>query len=141
MIPLCRQLFEKGIRVALPKVAKTGYSMEFHAWRPDLKLQKNRFGIPEPVDTAKKILADFDILIMPLVAYDRHGNRLGVGSGYYDRYLESARNTTTPLRVGVAYSLQEVTQMVHDDRDIPLHGLINENGWFTFAHETGKNYR
>ena len=70
---------------------------------------------------------------MPLVGYDHLGNRLGMGAGYYDRHLESLRNSSLPLRVGIAYSLQEIESLKQNDWDIPLHGVVNENGWFTFA--------
>ncbi len=52
------------------------------------------------------------MLIMPLVGYDRFGNRLGMGAGYYDRCLEPLRDSSAPLRVGIAYSLQEVTPSI-----------------------------
>jgi 5-formyltetrahydrofolate cyclo-ligase len=133
MIPLCKQLFDKGVKIALPRIAETGNSMEFHAWRPGLILEQNRFGIYEPGKTEKRTLSDFAILIMPLVGYDRLGNRLGMGSGYYDRHLKSKRDSPTPLRVGIAYSLQERELISPGNRDIPLHGVVNENGWFTFG--------
>jgi len=133
VIPLCRQLFDKGVEIALPKIAEISNSMEFHAWRPGLVLEQNRFGIREPGKTEKKPLSDFAMLIMPLVGYDRLGNRLGMGSGYYDRHLESIRDSSTPLRVGIAYSLQERALISHNNWDIPLHGVVNENGWFTFG--------
>ncbi len=72
------------------------------------ELVKNRYGIFEPQDTAAIPVSRLDLLIMPLVGYDRFGNRLGMGSGYYDRYLESSGNSAAPLRVGIAYSLQEI---------------------------------
>jgi len=71
-----------------------------------------------------------------LVAYDLQGNRLGMGAGYYDRELESLRDSTTPLRIGIAYSLQEVSLLPKDDWDISLHGVVNESGWFTFARSS-----
>jgi 5-formyltetrahydrofolate cyclo-ligase len=70
---------------------------------------------------------------MPLVGYDRFGNRLGMGCGYYDRCLESLRDLAAPLRVGIAYSLQEIDPLDKNTWDIPLHGVVNERGWFTFV--------
>ena len=85
-----------------------------------------------PVETR----ASFDMLIMPLVGYDLQGNRLGLGSGYYDRYLEPLRDSPAPLRVGVAYSLQEVAPLKPDSWDISLHALVNELGCFTLSNGT-----
>jgi len=113
MIPLFRQLLNQGIEIALPKIAANGISMEFHAWHADLELEQNRFGIPEPGKTEKISLSTCPLLIMPLVGYDHLGNRL--------------------LRVGIAYSLQEIEPLKQNDWDIPLHGVINENGLFTFT--------
>jgi 5-formyltetrahydrofolate cyclo-ligase len=70
---------------------------------------------------------------MPLVGYDMSGNRIGMGAGYYDRHLELLRDSTAPLRVGIAYSLQEIAPIEKNKWDIPLHGVVNEHGWFTFT--------
>jgi 5-formyltetrahydrofolate cyclo-ligase len=72
---------------------------------------------------------------MPLVGYDHLGNRLGIGSGYYDRHLESMRNSPLPLRIGIAYGFQEIEPLKQNDWDIPMHGVVNENGWFTFTKD------
>ncbi len=133
MIPLCGQLFEKGIEIALPKISEPDHQMEFHLWQPGLALAQNSFGIPEPANSEKRSLAGFAILAMPLVGYDRLGNRLGMGAGYYDRRLKSMRDSPVPLRVGIAYSLQEIGLISQNDWDIPLHGVVNENGWFPFG--------
>jgi len=130
--PLFQKLVDKGFEVALPRIAELGPEMEFHAWKPESKLVKNRFGIPEPVDTKVIPLTKCQLLVMPLVGYDERGNRLGVGSGYYDRHLESMRDSWQPLRIGTAYSLQKVELLKHNDWDIPLHGVISEDGLLAF---------
>ena len=107
--------------------------MGFHAWQLEKALTENRFGIPEPGDTEKIKLSECPLLLMPLVAYDHLGNRLGVGAGYYDRHLESMRTSPLPLRIGVAYSLQEAGPIESNNWDIPLHGVVNENGVFSFS--------
>jgi 5-formyltetrahydrofolate cyclo-ligase len=132
--PLFGPLMENGIELALPVVSSGSENkMQFHAWQAGAALAKNRYGIPEPCRTAKVTLSQVDMLIMPLVAYDRHGNRLGMGGGYYDRHLESLRDSPAPLRVGVAYSLQEIDSLDNNIWDIPLHAIVNERGWFTFV--------
>ena len=132
--PVCKQLLARGCQFALPVISnKNDFGMTFHSWTSDTTLSKNWYGIYEPQQSAEISIADFDMLIMPLVAYDLDGNRLGVGAGYYDRHLELLRDSATPLRVGVAYSLQEVDPIEKNSWDIPLHGLVNELGWFTFV--------
>jgi len=132
--PLYRQLMAKDHEFALPVISGNDeYTMKFHSWRADTVLVKNSYGILEPQGTAPVPLSGVDLLIMPLVAYDRLGNRLGMGAGYYDRHLESLRKSDKPLRIGVAYSLQELDLIEKNSWDIPLHGVVNEHGWFTFV--------
>jgi len=131
--PFCRQLMAEGHRLALPVIeGENGFRMHFHAWRADTVLAENRYGILEPQATEPLPVSCFDMLLMPLVGYDRSGNRLGMGAGYYDRCLESVRDQQTPLRVGVAYSLQETDPVGGEEWDVPLHGVVNEHGWTAF---------
>jgi len=132
--PFCREMMAAGGRLALPVIkGEDGYRMDFHAWREDTALAANRYGILEPRNTEPLPVPSFDMLLMPLVGYDRSGNRLGMGAGYYDRCLVSIRDLETPLRVGVAYSLQETEQVGAAEWDVPLHGIVNERGWFAFG--------
>ena len=98
--------------------------MQFCEWREDMHLRRNRFGIPEPAGAPVVDLA---------VAYDRVGNRLGMGAGYYDRHLEPLRHMNSPVRLGVAYSFQEIAPIEEKSWDVPLHGLVNEKEQLTFV--------
>jgi 5-formyltetrahydrofolate cyclo-ligase len=132
--PACKQLMASGCQLALPVISERGdFSMSFRLWQADTVLVKNSFGISEPQESTPISIHDFDMLVMPLVGYDLCGNRLGIGAGYYDRHLESLRESPAPLRVGLAYSLQEVSPIKENNWDIPLHGVVNELGWFTFV--------
>lgn len=134
LTPLFEPLVASGCQLALPVVdVGDGHRMRFHAWQAGVQLIPNRYGIPEPSTAPQVELDDYDLLLMPLVAYDTHGNRLGMGAGYYDRHLETLRDAPRPLRAGVAYSLQETGPLGGNHWDIPLHGVVNERGWFTFA--------
>ena len=132
--PFCRQMMAAGCRLALPVIkGDDACCMDFHAWREDTVLAANRYGILEPQNTELLPVPAFDMLLMPLVGYDRFGNRLGMGAGYYDRCLVSIRDLESPLRVGVAYSLQETAPVEAAEWDVPLHGIVNEHGWFAFG--------
>jgi 5-formyltetrahydrofolate cyclo-ligase len=132
--PVYKQMMADGGRLALPVInGDNAGRMEFHVWRADTDLAKNSYGIFEPQATGIVPVSGLDMLIVPLVAYDRFGNRLGMGSGYYDRCLETIRDLDTPLRVGVAYSLQEIDPLASEAWDVPLHGLVNEHGWISFG--------
>jgi 5-formyltetrahydrofolate cyclo-ligase len=133
VIPLCRQMISSGKEIALPVISSDAdVAMKFHLWRPSTVLKPNKFGICEPQETEILDLAGFDLLLIPLVAYDSTGSRIGMGSGYYDRHLENIRDLPSPLRLGIAYGLQEVDLINKNKWDIPLHGVVNETGWFTF---------
>jgi 5-formyltetrahydrofolate cyclo-ligase len=134
LIPLCRRLIDNSCKIALPVIStNTAGVMKFCRWRTEMKLVKNRFGIFEPPDDQELPLSDFDMLIMPLVAYDQSGNRLGMGAGFYDRHLQLLRESSKPLRVGAAYSLQKIDPIDTNPWDIHLHAVVNERGWFTFV--------
>ena len=94
-------------------------------------LRRNRFGIPEPVpDRASLIPARlFDVVLLPLVAVDAHGWRLGSGAGYYDRYfkhLRSGRRWRKPRLIGVGYDFQRVPRLDAAPWDVPLDAVITD---------------
>ncbi len=133
LIPICKELIADDCKIALPVVSKQlDYKMEFHRWDAVSPLTKNRYGIREPQKTMPMPLSGFDMLLLPLVGYDKTGNRLGMGAGYYDRQLETLRDLHRPYRLGIAYSLQQVSLIRKNDWDVPLHGLVNEQGLIPF---------
>jgi 5-formyltetrahydrofolate cyclo-ligase len=132
--PLYRQLLTSGHKLALPVISEAGdHTMSFHAWHDRARLEENGYGICEPKESDLVPVSKLDMLFMPLVAYDGLGNRLGMGGGYYDRYLEAVRDLTRPLRLGIAYSLQKIETIEQKSWDIPVHGIVNELGCFTFT--------
>jgi len=134
LVPLLKQLAADGIELALPVVTPgPGGTMTFHDWRPQTVMLQSAYGILEPQGTKARAAQELDLVIMPLAAYDVRGNRLGMGAGYYDRCLAASRNSATPLRTGVAYSVQEVLHIDSDPWDVPLHGVVTEKGWLEFA--------
>ena len=127
-------LATRGVTVALPvREAGAKARMDMHRWRPQSIMRENRLHILEPVDEQRLDPADIEILVIPLVAWDNQGNRLGMGAGFYDRFLAPLRTSAAPMRVGAAYGLQEVAKVPANDRDIPLHALLCEQGWTAFG--------
>jgi len=104
--------------------------LKFAAYDHNTNLVANRYGIPEPnLKSAKLAPAwSLDLILMPLVGFDRNGNRLGMGAGYYDRSLwfMSPPKNPAPKLVGLAYSFQELHAISSRDWDIPLNHIVTE---------------
>jgi 5-formyltetrahydrofolate cyclo-ligase len=104
---------------------------------PKTKLVSNRFGIPEPAVPARNLVRaqELDLILMPLVGFDDHGNRLGMGGGFYDRSLEFLRHRTRwrkPQVLGIAYDFQRVNGLTPDTWDIPLQGVITDRAVYLY---------
>ncbi len=112
--------WQQGKTVYLPKI-KADNRMEFVLYEPDSELKQNQYGILEPIGTT--VCEQLDCLLLPLVAFDAQGNRLGMGGGYYDRYLEQY-----PAKhlIGLAHQLQQVELLDAKEWDIPLDGIVSD---------------
>ena len=95
----------KGFTCALPRVSPDSRVLEFIKWTPDLQLRKGAFGIMEPKAGEA---VEPDIFLVPMLAFDRKGQRLGQGGGYYDATLSAYRDKKDITAVGIAYALQAV---------------------------------
>ncbi len=98
---------------------------------PGVALTSNRFGILEPEVVARRLVRAqaLDLILMPLVGFDRRGNRLGMGGGFYDRSLEFLRHRQRwikPHVFGLAYDFQQVTALSAEPWDVPLQGVISD---------------
>jgi 5-formyltetrahydrofolate cyclo-ligase len=126
------ELERSGATLVLPVVheAPGRNTMVFRRWSPGETLRPNRFGILEPVGSPEVPLPQIDLVLIPMVGWDRRGNRLGMGASYYDRALQPFSGDPAPRRVGVAYAAQEIERVPVDPWDIALHAVLNENGWF-----------
>lgn len=134
LTPLIARLDAAGKRLALPVIRSApgrASVLEFYRYERDRPLVTNRYGIAEPAPGARYLpLPQIDLLLMPLVAFDRHGTRLGMGAGYYDRLLAGTGPTLRPLLVGVAHEVQRsTTPLPAADWDVPLDGVLTERGW------------
>ena len=122
--PLIERLFARGQRVALPKVTKQG--LVFREWRAGEELVTGGFGLSEPRDDLPPL--DPTARIVPLAAFDRAGQRIGYGAGYYDQAIERLSKNGPVLTVGIAFSVQEIERVPAEPHDRPLDHLVTETG-------------
>ncbi len=121
-----------AIHVALPVVAGEKGHMAFHRYDPAAGLTANRYGILEPAGTPTETsIRDIEVMLMPLVAFDARGNRLGMGGGYYDRYL--AADSQRPYLLGVAFACQQADALTSQAWDVRLDAVVTEDGVLEFG--------
>lgn len=120
--PVVREAWRRGKRVAFPKVF--GEAMAFFEIRDFSQLHPGTFGVMEPEETFPAEWED-GLMLVPGVAFDRRGSRMGFGRGYYDRYLAAHPGC---IRMGIAYELQVADEIPVEQTDIPLDILVTETG-------------
>ncbi len=123
-LPMMRMLAEVGMALALPVVAGRGKPLIMRAWLWGEPLGSGVWGIREPKPEAQQV--DPDILLVPLLAFDRTGYRLGYGGGYYDLTIAGLRARKTVTAVGIAFSTQEVPKVPTTPRDARLDLVLTE---------------
>lgn len=123
-LPLVHAALAAGCVVALPHVVDRISPIRFLAWDRDSPLVAGPFGLRQPADSSHE--GTPDIILTPLVGFDRRGNRLGQGAGHYDRAF--ARHPHA-WRIGVAWSVQETAALAPDPWDVPLHAIVTESEW------------
>jgi len=121
---LLMEIEGRGAALALPWIGAQGQDMLFRSWSEATPLDMAADKFLQPVSTADQVAPD--IILMPLLGFDRQGTRLGQGAGYYDRAL--ARQSD-PLRIGVAWSVQEFENLPADPWDMPLDAILTEAEW------------
>ena len=124
-------LARRGQHYCLPRI--TGpRQLSFVRWKSGADLESNRYGIPEPVCTKEDLLEpkDIDIVLLPLLGFDRRGWRIGYGGGYYDAsfsFLRQRHEPTSPLLVGIAYAAQQLDAIRPASWDVRLDYIATEN--------------
>ncbi len=121
---LLAHLHGLGHPCAVPAVAAADQPLAFRAWAPGDRLTTGRLGEPAPDPRTAEITPD--ILLVPLLAFDRRGYRLGFGGGYYDRTIAALGRDGEVLAVGLAYAAQEVDEVPHDGHDARLDWVVTE---------------
>jgi 5-formyltetrahydrofolate cyclo-ligase len=123
---LLEQLVELGCHIAFPRVAGKGLPLEFHRVPDGEVLAPGAFGIHEPLDVWPRAVPD--LLLVPLLAFDASGHRLGYGGGFYDRTIALLK---VPA-VGIAFAGQEVASLPHEAHDMGLNAILTERGLTRF---------
>lgn len=122
--PLMERLYAGGHVLALPVIAGRGLPLIFRRWQPGQALEAGAHGIPVPGPAVAEIVPR--LLLVPLLAFDRDGYRLGYGGGYYDRTLARLKAEGEALAVGLAFAAQEVDAVPHEGQDQRLDWIVTE---------------
>lgn len=120
----------KGARAALPVIVAKGKPLEFRLWKSGDTLKRGIWGIPFPAEGAT---VTPDIVVIPLVGFDRAGFRLGYGGGYFDRTLSVALRK--PRVIGVGYSQSRIPTIFPQPHDVPMDMIVTEDEILEFEHE------
>lgn len=124
--PLISAMISRGTRVVVPIIEKEHRSLRLSYLRDPALLSRSTFSVPEPI--GHEIPADpreIAVVIVPLIAYDAQGHRLGYGAGYYDRFLIRHRHMQ---KIGIAFSCQEVDSIPADENDVCMDLIVTEKG-------------
>ena len=127
--PLLEDLMGRGCTLALPVVTQRGQPLEFRAWGVGDPLEDGPHGTVHPLSRAARVRPA--IMLVPLLAFDLQGFRLGYGGGYYDRTLAQLRDQGQVIAIGLAFGVQRVVAVPHDHLDQRLDLILTENGPIT----------
>jgi 5-formyltetrahydrofolate cyclo-ligase len=122
--PLLDWLRGAGHDIALPRIQRSHAPLAFRLWAPGEPLEEGPFGTRQPPETAPEAVPG--VAVLPVLAFDRRGYRLGYGGGYYDRTLAALRAERAVTAIGIAFAAQEVSAVPHDRHDQPLDWVVTE---------------
>ena len=128
---LIHSAWQSNKKVYLPVLAPFTDRLYFAPYFPNTKMKLNRYKIPEPDVHPKHWLKpqQLDLILMPLVGFDKQGNRLGMGGGYYDRslsFMHFRKISYRPYLIGLAHQLQLVDKLPHQSHDVPMYMVATE---------------
>jgi len=132
LTPVIKAIWSKNKKCYLPVIKDE--LLAFALYEKDAVLKENKYKILEPRSAEHIGLNKLDVILLPLIAFDHHNNRLGMGEGFYDKTLASAKSimmkalTTMPTLVGVAHQCQEARRLPVDTWDVPLDMVITDQG-------------
>jgi len=129
---LIENLWSQGKQLFLPKILDSN-KMVFVEYSSKSYLSKNKFNMLEPTSHKNISLDDLDLVIMPLTAFDKNGNRIGMGGGYYDKSLQLNKDLSSPaLLVGWAHQCQQLNNIKPNPWDIRMNAVITETNLYLF---------
>jgi 5-formyltetrahydrofolate cyclo-ligase len=129
-LPLMRKLADAGAQLALPCIAGRGQPLIMRVWNFGAPLASGQWGIREPLPEAPEVAPD--ILIVPLACFDRAGQRIGYGAGYYDMTIHALRAKKKVIAVGIAFAAQEIPSVPATERDERLDLVLTERETIDF---------
>ena len=131
ILPLLKVFISNGYKTCLPVTPLDDKILQFREWTPKINLVRGKYGIFEPNQDCDKV--EPDMLLVPLLAFDEAGYRLGYGGGYYDQTLRKLISTKKNITsIGVAFKIQRFKKLPIDTFDIPLDAVIHEDGLLPF---------
>jgi 5-formyltetrahydrofolate cyclo-ligase len=125
--PLAAMMLRQGRRLSLPVVIRRDEAMIFRRWTPGDPLEPDMAGCPAPLPLADTVVPN--LVIVPLLAFDETGARLGQGGGHYDRTLAQLRRNTAVVAIGLAYAGQRLDRLPIEAHDQALDGILTESGY------------
>lgn len=125
--PTIEALWRRGVEVSVPGIVDAT-TMEMRVLEAATPLGEGRHGIAEPTDATRRAVNELDVIVVPSVALDRDGNRLGRGGGYYDRFLAVATGRPPPLLIGVCHALQLVDRLAPGPHDVAVDLVVTDPG-------------
>ena len=128
--PLLLALHGLGVPLAVPVVTAPDTPLVFRPWTPGTATARSTFGVEEPQSGGMVVP---DLLLVPLLAFDPRGHRLGYGGGFYDRTLAALRAAGPVRALGLAYAAQQVPRVPSGRHDAPLDAIVTERGVLTPA--------
>lgn len=128
--PLLQACHAQGHKLALPCTPRKGYPLTFRAWAPSDDLKAGPYGTREPFPEHEEVMPN--LILVPLLAFTKHGERLGYGGGFYDRTLAKLKGLQEVFACGVAYAAQEAASLPMDAYDQYLDGILTDQYFKAF---------
>lgn len=128
VLPLWHHLMAQNKRVCFPRAARNSQEIEFALVRNESELHAGAYGIFEPKPEMPGVIkGDIDLVVIPGLAFDKKGYRLGWGKGYFDKWLKDY----TGFRLGVAYEFQVIDELLHEAHDEKVQVILTEQRFFS----------